>query len=85
MPPALVLRSQCLRPNGPQLETIVLRLRNSPQVFTQLCFPALCPAPRDLRLAWPGAKTQEEAAVRGRPCQCDRLQPPVWGEESTGS
>lgn len=43
------------------LETIVLRLRNSPQVFTQLCSPALCPAPKDLRLAWQGAKQQEQA------------------------
>lgn len=75
MPLALVLRSQCLRPNGSQLETVVLRLRNSPQVFTQLCSSALCPAPRDLRLAWQGAKKQEEAAARGRPRQGDRLQP----------
>lgn len=85
MPLALALRSQCLRPNGSQLETVVLRLRNSPQVFTQLCSSALCPAPRDLRLAWQGAKKQEEAAARGRPHQGDRLQPPVRGEESRGS
>lgn len=85
MPLALLLRSLCLRPWGPQLETIVLRLGNYPQVPPstaprphQLCPSALCLAPRDLRPAWQGAEKQEAATVWVRPQPWQQTsQPPV--------